>query len=174
MDLSFPPGQAVNDGISKVFYQGQEFKLKYPSVDDLVKLVRLKGKGSMLFKVDLKSAFCQLPVDPGDIHLLSYVWKGHIYMDKVMAMGCRSAAMCCQRLTDAISYVFYNMGYACVNYLDDFGGVDTYINAGRAYNGLRLLLSRLGIVVSENKCSAPNQSMVFLGVLAIKLFPLSI
>jgi hypothetical protein len=119
----------------------------------------------MLFKVDLKSAFRQLPVDPGDIHLLSYVWKGHIYMDKVMAMGCRSAAMCCQRLTDAISYVFCNMGYACVNYLDDFGGVDTYINAGRAYNGLRLLLSRLGIVVSENKCSAPNQSMVFLGVL---------
>ena len=42
------------------------------SVDDLVALVKCEGLGCLLYKRDLKKAYRQIPVDPGDIHMLGY------------------------------------------------------------------------------------------------------
>jgi hypothetical protein len=42
--------------------------------------------------LDLRRAYRQLVIDPGDIHLMGYKWKGHIYFDRVLTMGLRSAA----------------------------------------------------------------------------------
>ncbi len=55
VDLSFPKGSSVNDGINKGTYLGESMKLEYPKVDDLVELVRLKGTGCALFKRDIKA-----------------------------------------------------------------------------------------------------------------------
>ena len=66
-------------------------KLLLPSVDNLVDQVRLHGKGSLLYKRDLKGAYRQIPVDPGDIGYLGYVIDGHYFYDCVFAMGLRSA-----------------------------------------------------------------------------------
>ena len=44
MDLSFPPGQSVNDKIQKGTYLGKECELTYPSVDGLLELVIKMGK----------------------------------------------------------------------------------------------------------------------------------
>ena len=49
MDLSYPEGQSVNEGIPKDQYQGELVQLKYPSIDNLVDLVRQKGVGCKLF-----------------------------------------------------------------------------------------------------------------------------
>ncbi len=57
VDLSFPKGSSVNDGINKGTYLGESMKYEYPKVDDLVELVRLKGTGCALFKQDLKRAY---------------------------------------------------------------------------------------------------------------------
>ncbi len=77
----------MNDGINKGTYFGVSMKLEYPKVDDLVELVRLKAKGCALFKRDLKRAYRQFPVCPGDYSLLGYVWKKSIYIDRVLPMG---------------------------------------------------------------------------------------
>ena len=78
---------------------GAYFKLEYPKVDDLVDLIRLKGKGCALFKCDLKRAYRQILVCPGDYNLLGYMWRCFMYVDRVLPMGLRSAALICQRLT---------------------------------------------------------------------------
>lgn len=65
MDLSHPEGMAVNDGIDKDCYLGQQVKLIVPKVDNLVSIVKRKGRGCLLFKVDLKRFFKQIPIDPG-------------------------------------------------------------------------------------------------------------
>lgn len=75
LDLSFPHGFAVNDGILKNRYLGEEIGLMYPSVDSFASLVRRKGKGCLMYKRDLKSAYRQFPVDPGDLHLLGFSWR---------------------------------------------------------------------------------------------------
>lgn len=56
LDLSFPAGQAVNDGISKDLYLGQRIGLSYPGMDELVRMIVKMGRGCLMFKRDLKRA----------------------------------------------------------------------------------------------------------------------
>jgi hypothetical protein len=144
---------------------GISTELRYLSVDDLVKVVRDLGRGCLIYKIDLKAAFRQLPVDPGDIHCLGFTWDGHIYIDGVMAMGLRSAAYCCQRLTNSLAYIHGTKGYHLVNYLDDMAGGEVVHKAEAAFLSLRHLLQQLGIFESTDKACPPSTSMVFLGIL---------
>ena len=68
VDLSFPkhsPDRSINGGLTKDVYLGDTIQLHYPSVDNVVNLVKEKGPGCFLFKCDLSRAYRQLPVDPG-------------------------------------------------------------------------------------------------------------
>ena len=46
LDLSFPEGRAVNDGIVADRYLGQHEKLSFPSIDDLVKIIHKKEQAA--------------------------------------------------------------------------------------------------------------------------------
>jgi len=165
VDLSYPKGASVNDGIEKDRYMGEYFKLEYPKVDDLVELIRLKGKGCALFKCDLKRAYRQIPVCPGDYNLLGYAWKCFMYVDRVLPMGLRSAALICQRLTNAIAFIYNKWGWDVINYLDDFGGAEVWEKAEEAFDVLRNLLIACGLEESVAKACAPSTCMLFLGIL---------
>ena len=66
MDCSWPIGFSVNDGIDKDNYLGKPVKLKYPTVDMLVKhIFQLAGEAGgrekiFLYKEDMDRAFFQL------------------------------------------------------------------------------------------------------------------
>jgi hypothetical protein len=150
LDLSFPPEKSVNGGIPKRSHEEDDCRISYCSVDDLVELVKHKGQGCLLFKRDLKRAYRQIPIDPGDIHLFGWQWNGSIYIDRVLAMGLRSAAIMCQRLTDAISYLMKKRNYSVVNYLDDFGGCDSVDRAWDAYETLGHILEDAGRILRES------------------------
>ena len=111
VDLSFPEGLAVNDGISKDLYLGEKVSVHYPTVDDFVRLIRKKGRNCKIFKRDLRRAYRQLVIDPDDIHLMGYKGKGHIYFDRVLTMGLRSAAYICMRTTSAIRVICQKMAF---------------------------------------------------------------
>ena len=70
LDLSFPSGQSVNDGVPKHKYLGSYFDLNYPSVDHIVDSLKELGTGALLYKIDIKRAFRHLRIDPGDLDLL--------------------------------------------------------------------------------------------------------
>jgi len=144
---------------------GEYFKLEYPKVDDLVDLILLKGKGCALFKCDLKRAYRQIPVCPGDYNLLGYMWRCFMYVDRVLPMGLRSAALICQRLTNAVTFIYHKWGWDAINYLDDFGGVEVWEYAQEAFDELRKLLIACGLEESMVKACAPSTCMVFLGIL---------
>ena len=163
-DLSFPEQFSVNSGINKDYYLGEFIQTRYPTVDNVVSLILEKGRGCMLFKRDMRKAFRQIRVDPGDIHLLSFKWKGQIYSDTVLAMGLRSAAYICQRLTNGVAYICKKEGFQIVNYLDDFCGVERPDNAENAFLYLGNLLNYLGIEEAKNKASEPSTKLAFLGI----------
>ncbi|XP_021354869.1 uncharacterized protein LOC110451275 [Mizuhopecten yessoensis] len=165
LDLSLPKGKSVNAHIPKDTYLGKPINLTYPRVDDLVELVKEKGKGCHLFKRDLKRAYRQIPIDPGDIHLVGYMWSGKIYLDRVLSMGLRSAAYICQRLTSAVSFICLQAGYYILNYLDDFGGAEEQSKSKDAFEYLGAVLHNCGLVESLEKAVPPSTRMVFLGVL---------
>ena len=72
-------------------YLGEKVSVQYPTVDDFVRLIKKKGRNCKIFKRDLRRAYRQLVIDPGDIYLMGYKWKSHIYFDRVLTMGLRSA-----------------------------------------------------------------------------------
>ena len=39
IDLSWPKGHSLNDGVSKTSYLGTEFELQYPSVDSIIIII---------------------------------------------------------------------------------------------------------------------------------------
>jgi hypothetical protein len=118
----------------------------------------------MLFKRDMRKAFRQIRVDPGDIRLLGFKWEGDIYVDTVLAMGLRSAAYICQRLTNAIAFIYGKKGYDIVNYLDDFCGVEKASRAAEAFTYLGTLLDMLGVQEATNKVICPSKRVAFLGI----------
>ena len=70
IDLSWPKGASVNDGVPKSTYLGTDFQLHYPSVDTIVHHLNNLGPGANIFKIDISHAFRHVRIDPGDIDLL--------------------------------------------------------------------------------------------------------
>ena len=85
LHLSAPYGASVNDGISR-----EEFSLHYSTVDDAVRLLLKHGVGSLMAKVDLKSAFRMVPVRDEDWDLLGMYWHRRYYVDTCLPFGLRS------------------------------------------------------------------------------------
>ena len=59
---------------------GETVDLVYPKVDDFVEMIKQKGRGCLLYKLDLRCAFRQIQFCPGDITLVSFIWKKHIFL----------------------------------------------------------------------------------------------
>lgn len=158
----------VNLGIDKDTFLGEPFKLALPSVDRIVDCINAYGRGCLLFKRDLKRAYRQFPVDPADYNKLGFSWKGHIYIDKRLAMGLRSAATCCQRSTMAVGFIFQQeRDRDLIVYLDDFNGVvpKSLEAALKDFEALGLLLSDIGLEESLDKAIPPSTSCIMLGIL---------
>ena len=87
MDLSWPHGASINDGISKDMYLGELINLHYASVEQVCEMAMAIGKGAHIYKRDLRHAYRQISVDPRDYKYLGYHWQGMLYFDTVLAMG---------------------------------------------------------------------------------------
>ena len=113
LNLSHPfEGGLVNSSINNEIYQEDEdMCLKYPSVDDLARIVKKKGRACKIMKRDLAKVYHQLFCCPGLIHLLGYSFKDRLYFNVTLSMGSRSSAYCCQRTTSAITYICQTTGF---------------------------------------------------------------
>jgi hypothetical protein len=69
MDLSSPHGHSVNDGIPK-----DPYFLKYVTVDDAIRSLVDLGSGALMAKFDVKAAYRNIPIHPGDRFLLGMKW----------------------------------------------------------------------------------------------------
>ena len=164
MDLSFPPGRSVNDGIMKDNYLGMATKLRFPKVDEFAIRIYTLGKGCLMFKIDLSRYFRQLPLDPGDYSLIGYIIGEDIYFDKVLPMGMRSAPYIAQRVTNAIAYIHRRLQWFILNYVDDFVSAEMKEVVWQAYRAFKGLLERLKVEISQEKLVPPTTRLEFLGI----------
>ena len=164
LDLSWPRGESVNAGVEKDAFLGADFKLSFPSIDDLTKELVKIGKGAHIFKVDVSRAFRHLNVDPRDYDLLGLNWNG-MYIDTRIPFGSRHGSQFMQRTSDAVRYVMRQHDVSVINYIDDFLGYGTPDVARRSYDALLDVMAELGITVSEKKLVAPTTQAVCLGIL---------
>ena len=77
MDLSWPKGLSVNDGVAKNKYLGSYFTLRYPSLDHISQVLCELGPQALIYKIDISRAFRHLRIDPGDLDLLGIKHKDY-------------------------------------------------------------------------------------------------
>lgn len=164
VDLSFPDGEFVNDGIDPTDHFGNDISYTLPTITDLVTQIQLQGEMCYLWKADLTRAYRQMRCDPADAPLLGIKIDSKIYVDRCPPFGCRSSASICQRMANSLVYIMANEGHQMIAYLDDFGGCHaSKQKAQQAYSRFKALAKELGLQLADQKCCPPNTSMEWLG-----------
>ena len=102
VDFSFPAGKAIKDGISRTSYLDFNIEFSLPSIKSMVDRLNELGIGCLLFKRDLRGAFRQFCVDPGDFNFTGLHWNGKVWIDTRLAMGLHSSAFCCQGVIEMV------------------------------------------------------------------------
>ena len=111
-----PHGASVNDGINPLFCS-----LCYTTVDEIAAMVARLGRGTMLAKIDIESAYRLLPVHPQDRILQAIRWDGQLYIDAVLPLGLWSAAKIFSAVADALNWHLKRAGIEFIeHYLNDY------------------------------------------------------
>lgn len=87
VDLSFPSGEAVNDGIVNSNFFGSHISYSLPTIGDLIAKLLRDGPGAYIWKADLERAYRQLRVDPVDMPFLAISFDSKYYLDLCPPFG---------------------------------------------------------------------------------------
>ena len=144
-------------------------KTKYQSIDDAVKLSSHK---CFYAKIDLKSAYRSVRINPNNYAFTGLKWKfkgedKFSYMfDSKLPFGARKSPFIFHRLTQSVRRMMAKKGFECIIvYLDDFLIIgDNFEECKIAYNVLLKLLRKLGFYINWKKVVDPSQHITFLGI----------
>ena len=115
-DLSSPENSSVNDGILKEYGT-----IVYETLNDAIRLIVQAGRGAVMMKRDLKSAFRHIPISPCDYWLLIFEWDGKFYIDMFLPFGLRTAPRIFNYFAEALHWVLETLNeWNLTHYLDDF------------------------------------------------------
>ena len=162
INLSHPANCSVNGSIPK-----ELCSLTYITVDSAIQHIQKFGQGTLLAKIDIKSAFRLLPVHPADRHLLAMSWNYHISIDTCLPFGLRSAPKLFNVLADILSWILAQHQISPVlHYLDDFLTLGPPESPVCAHNldTIKKVCSLLGIPLALEKVEGPSACLTFLGI----------
>jgi len=99
------------------------------------------GRGTLPAKIDIKSAFCLLPVHPFDRHLLAMKWNKGIYIDTCLPFGLRSAPKLFNILADLFTWILDQQAASpTIHYLDDYLTMGP-TGKSNCYNNLKTMIN---------------------------------
>ena len=164
-DLSYPQKstKSLNDAIFK-----DRVSCSYPSTKYVTKIVQNCGPSAFVWKIDLKSAYRQIPLHSSEATFLGLSWREKFYFDCALPFGCRSSpalfSMVMIALMWAISDQNPNIRGHVDNYLDDiFGVAGTEDEANQFFHHVIKVVEALGIKINQKKVFTPRQKLKILG-----------
>ena len=101
--LSYPNGLSVNDSIPD-----ECSSVHYATISDAIHILKKLGAGCNLAKIDIKSAFRIIPVDPLEYPLLYIKWANELYFDRCLAMGLRSSCAIFEKFSSSLEWLACN------------------------------------------------------------------
>lgn len=141
--------------------------LAYTSVDNVADIISGLGKGSLLAKIDIESAYRLIPVHLQDCLLQAVEWEGSIYVDPMLPFGLRSAPQIFNGVADALNWYLHQSGIRYImHYLDDFViiGPPGSMECQEAMTILNRICQHLRVPIAEHKRDGPTTSLIFLGI----------
>ena len=163
LDLSSPEGHSVNDGIPK-----PPFTVQYVSVDAFIEGIMVLGRGTLMAKFDVASAYRNVAIHPDDRPLLGMMWRGQYFVDVVLPFGLRSAPFIFTAIADLVEWILvHNYGVNFLrHYLDDFLTLGPPASPV-CYNNLQTcvqLCKSLGLPLHPDKLEGPATCLTILGI----------
>ena len=167
-DLSWPPGESVNE-----YIPSDLCSVNYISIDDAVREVKIRGPGSLMSKLDLQDAYKCIVVRPEDYHYLGSSWVGEdgkisYFLDHVLPFGLRSSANLFDLFATGLEFSMFLGGCSNIcHYLDDYftcGSAST----NECADNLKIMLKScvdLGMPVNPKKTVQPTTKIEFLGII---------
>ena len=120
LNLSYPYGNSLNDKVNKARFDGLQFILRFPSVDDIVAKILETPGDVYLSKIDVARAFRNLRVDPVDALKFGIQWQGKYFIDKGVAFGWVHGSSAFQMTSDAVTYIMKTKNHHMWAYIDDY------------------------------------------------------
>ena len=163
LDLSSPEGHSVNDGIPK-----PPFTVQYVSVDAFIEGIMVLGRGTLMAKFDVASAYRNVAIHPDDRPLLGMMWRGQYFVDMVLPFGLRSAPFIFTAIADLVEWILvhnYSVNFLR-HYLDDFLTLGPPASPV-CYNNLQTcvqLCKSLGLPLHPDKLEGPATCLTILGI----------
>ena len=148
LDLSYPEGTSINDGIDH-----DEFSVTYTAFDEATKIITSLGPGSYI-KIDIKQAFRLCPVRPADYPLLGIYWNGEYYVDTRLPFGSRSSPFIFNTFADALCWILITVGGIAhiIHYLDDFFMASKdHSSCSQVVKIVSIIFEYLGIPIATDK-----------------------
>ena len=164
LNLSHPYGKSVNDHVAKNHFDGHEFTLRFPTIDDIVQTILSVENDPVLYKIDVARAFRNLKVDPVDALKLGIQWDGMYFLDQSVAFGWTHGSAAFQMVSDVVTFIMQKHGAKVFAYIDDYIGISEACDARRHFDDLHALLLRLGLPINQQKLSPPSKTLICLGV----------
>ena len=165
MDLSWPKGCSVNDGVKRDQYLGTYFTLHYPFLDNIANALKQLGPQALVYKIDISRAFRHLTNDPGNIDLLGLKHCNY-FIDGSLTFGFRHGSVLFQCCANAIRYIMNTRGYKhFYNYIDNLIYIGLPHKIHQSFQFLQDLLKNLGLNISQDKLVPPSTSVVCLGIM---------
>ena len=161
--LSYPSGKSLND-----FIDAKLCSVQYTSFDEAVHMVQDLGRGCLLEKSDIKSAFRLLPVSVLDFDQLGFKFDGKFYFDKAMPFGCSIACQCWELYATFLEFCVARQSLVgkLLHYLDDFlfGGKKGTNHCACIMSVFQGKMTLLGVPIAYEKTEGPTTKICFLGL----------
>ena len=94
--------------------------MSYITTDNAISRILALRRGTLLAKMDVKSAFRLILVHPSDRHLLAMEWKDNVYVDTCLPFGLRSVPKLFNIMADLLAWILEQGVSILMHYIDDF------------------------------------------------------
>jgi hypothetical protein len=163
--FSYPfGGRSVNAGL-------RTSKIKYASFDDALDAIRAFGPGCFMAKLDVKSAFRLIPVDPRDVPLLGFILRGLLYFETCLPFGLNRSPEIWHKPASLLAWILNRafrlagIPIILVWYVDDFLLVGRSREHVQASIYVALDIGRqLGLPWELSKLVGPTTDLAFVGL----------
>ena len=109
--------------------------------------------GQWAVSLNIKSAYCHIPITKRHHCFLCFQWKGKVYQFKTLPFGLSTTPMPFTKVRKPILYLCQKMGITIFLYLDDaLLLANSYTQAKEDGQRVVQLLQKLGFVLSLEKC----------------------
>ena len=161
--LSYPYGNSVNDFIDPYFSS-----VHYSKFDNVIDIIQRLGKGAIMGKRDIKSAFNLCPVHPDDFNILGIYFDNKYWIQKMLPQGCSISPAIFERFATFLQWAVseYTKSKNIDHYLDDyfFAGKAKTSDCSNLITAFEYLCHDMKIPINEEKSEGPVTTLIYLGL----------